>query len=160
MKPLRSFIAVGMVYLLSIGFLPDFRAAACDGHPTDESYVLSKGDCGDTSWELVARYGGGVWDEGEYDATGVCTGGYKKCDCTLVPSGYKTPSKTFSIYYIGYVDYTQTYQWWWDVTNWDGRDLLPCSSGTCQSTGYSGETDYSSDDVEGYDEEGWQPCGD
>ncbi|MGB9144364.1 MAG: hypothetical protein WCC14_00945 [Acidobacteriaceae bacterium] len=48
-----------------------------------------------------------------------------------------------------------TYDWWWDVTNWNSPPTFhACSSGPCSSTGYSSVTATSYvNDNQGYDEQ-------
>jgi hypothetical protein len=138
--------------------------AECPQPPFDRTHPTQIGDyedCGATSWELVADYAGEEFDEGPYAGTGVCTGGYKLCNCNMVGSSFKVPTIEFQYEENddgeGYYDY----QWWWNVTNYDGdQGLETCSvgSGSCQSTGYAGETDPSYVDSNvGYDDE-WEYC--
>jgi len=147
-----------LVYLLCIGFFPEFRAlAACPNSPVDQSAITQRGNqdnCGDTSWELQAAFAGFLWDEGPLDATGTCTGGYVKCDCTPIPLGFKLPTKTFNAVLVYADQFTNEYQWWWDVKFYLERQLNTCESGSCQANGYSSETDPTSIlDNEGWDDE-------
>lgn len=148
MKLSRRLLACILVYLLSIGFLPEFRAlAVCNNVPLDQASKTQVGNvdnCGDTSWELKATFGGTLWDEGPLDATGTCTGGWVDCNCDTRAQGFKSPSLTFNILLIETDEQTYVeYQWWWDVKFYLQRDLTPCDSGSgsCSATGYKSESD-------------------
>lgn len=159
MKRAQVLIPFGLGLLLVIGFVWGFRAVAdCPTYPYDVSRVLQLGNvdnCGDTHWELEARYGAYIYDEGEYDATGTCTGGYRKCDCTNVPVSYKTLTKSFVPEFVSDTEHI----WSWNITNYYERVFNNCTSGSCQSTGYASETDFSEvDPSAGWDDETYTDC--
>lgn len=128
-------------YLVSAGLFKHFQAAAtCNQftYPEDQSETLQRGDvdnCGDTNWELIA-YFGDLWDEGEYDATGTCTGGYINCNCDNVPLSFKAPTRQFEFSNVQ----PEEYEWWWVITNYDEPIYNNCTSGACESTGYKSQT--------------------
>jgi hypothetical protein len=154
-------IAVVLAYaLLLMPLTYNQRAfAICPDPPGDSSEETQhpeQSNCGDTQWELQANYAGTQFDEGPYYATGVCTGGYSLCNCSRVGPSYRAPTKQFHFdeledegggYYV--------YDWYWDITVFDGdQGLEGCTSGTCETTGYAGESDPGYvDENEGYDEE-------
>jgi len=159
MKILRSFVVFVLMYTLGLSFFPELRAfAECQTTPSERSTVLQEGNvdnCGDTNWDLQVFFGNYLYDEGEYDATGTCTGGYVKCDCTNVPLGFKAPTKAFVFVAVQ----EHEYQWWWSIKNYYQRILSNCSSGACQYAGYAGETDQTwVDPGAGFDDE-FDDCG-
>lgn len=161
MRRVQLFVpaALGLL-LLTVAFVWGFRAAAaCYTYPSDVSSVAQRGDqsnCGETIWELKARFGAYIYDEGEYDGTGTSTGGYQSCDCTIVRTGFLAPSENLEFFDDGD---GQTYTWWWDITNYLTPTYDNCTSGTCAGTGYGQETDGTYlDSGAGWDDETYVPC--
>lgn len=69
---MRGFLVIGAFCALSVVFSPTLLLYAdlCFHYPVDKSQTIQRGDsenCGDTVWDLVAQYGGGIYDEGYYD---------------------------------------------------------------------------------------------
>lgn len=106
--------------------------------------------------ELKAAYGGIQYDEGEYDATGTCTGGYLNCNCQPVGQSFLAPTFTFQTYEFPTGD---EYEWWWNIKEYGTRSFNPCTSGNCENDGYASETDatFMESDV-GWDDEIFTPC--
>jgi hypothetical protein len=150
-----QYIAVALIWSLTIG-LPVSSFATCTTPPIEMSATLQQGNyanCGDTSWELQAKYGIYLWDEGPYDGTGTCTGGYIKCDCTNVPGSYLASSKQFHAELVT-TDPQEEYEWWWSIKNYNIPTLNACTSGACEADGYASETDsYYYDSYAGWDDE-------
>src|SRR5207244_9087824 len=116
------------------------QGLACNEVPSDSSTTLSEGNvdnCGNTSWELIVSYLDGPYDEGPYDATGTCTGGYTDCNCNNVPVSYRTPTKGFRFSLVDSGPGYDEYQWWWVITNYSQPNLQSCASGSCAGTGYT-----------------------
>lgn len=141
MKRAQILIPAGLGLFLVLAFVWGFRATAdCPTQPYDKSQTLQDGsvyNCGDTNWELEAAYGSYIFDEGEYDATGTCTGGYQDCNCHIVATGFKAPSKSFESFFVSDTEY----EWWWNITNYYPPTYDGCTTGTCAGNGYSSETD-------------------
>lgn len=156
----RKQIAVVTV-LLFVAFInaSSQRALAdgCNQEARDSSTILSQGNlqsCGNTAWDLVASFAGTAFDEGEYDATGQCTGNFTTCDCGHAGANFVSPTKSFVSYDVDDGDGEYTVVWYWDIFNYTGTHLNSCSegSGECDTTGYSGEIVSDYDDTNaGYD---------
>lgn len=120
-------------------------------YPVDRTETLQRGDlgnCGESIWELEVQFGQ-LWDEGEYDGMGTCTGGYVDCNCNNVAAGYKAPSLSFQSMYVQ----PDEYEWWWDITEYDQAVLSACTSGACESAGYKESVDSFIDYNQGWDDE-------
>lgn len=117
--------------------------AACSVNYRDASYITqapSAGNCGNTAWELVLSVpdsDDSPYDEGEYDGTGTCVGGYKNCSCGNVASGYLTPTKTLHTASTDNFDGTYDFTWYWNIVNYEGPSYSTCTTGPCAGTGES-----------------------
>jgi len=115
-------------------------ADGCDQPPDDQTRTTTQGtldNCGSPTWEMVVNFGGQQWDEGQANGDGVCVGNYINCNCDGVPQSFDEASIEF--YYEEESDPEEpdvyTYDWWWDVTNWNSPPTFhACSSGFCSST--------------------------
>lgn len=125
--------------------------------PSDTTTVISTGggtNCGNTSWELKVRFGPDIYDEGEYDATGACTGGFTNRQCEHTTANFKQPSKSFILEqtYSNPEENTYDWAWYWTITFYDQPEVTSCASGPCQGEGYFSEADPTEvDDNSGYD---------
>ncbi len=101
MRCLRQLVVLFTMFIfLAVSNMNIQKAIAdgCDQDARDDSSLISEGtqaSCGNTSWELSASFEGTPYDEGEYDATGVCYGDYTNCNCSYVGLSYQSPSKSF-----------------------------------------------------------------
>jgi hypothetical protein len=161
MKSVRSSIALSLVYvLLMLNAASGREAFGQCFTPNDASSVITAGsidNCGNTSWDLKVNFGPeGPYDEGEYDATGACTGGYLGCQCGNVGASFKTPSKSWAAF-LTYENPDQgiyDYEWYWVITNYLAPVVSGCTTGPCQGSPYYTENDGTwIDENAGYDVE-------
>lgn len=98
--------------------------------PTDATGSPEILDCRTQQWVLTARFMNELYDEGEWQAGGVCYV-YTACNCTYY-NGAKAGSRTPM-----YVHQTAPARWevWWNVSSVTGPFYTSCTSGACAGTG-------------------------
>lgn len=119
-----------LVYFASEARISSVSAGKCD--PRDASSVIARFDCGRFEWELVvADEAGDTYDEGAYNQSGMCGGGYTDCSCDLVDAYTLDASKDF----VPTDNGDGTWNWYWDLYGYNQATYGGCTSGTCEGTG-------------------------
>lgn len=118
--------------------LPPHVTHAFDCSPIDASYRISTDSCGGGDWELVANFGGVLYDEGEWSAAGDCSIHYTDCNCNYYEVGNydATRSSIISDDEGSDGDGGEWYAWWWNLYGYNGWNEPACTSGPCQGSDY------------------------
>lgn len=130
--------AVGFICFSSLTVLIWFASRAsissvsalCEPH--DATHVTSRFDCGGFEWELeVTDTAGDDYDEGAYNQSGMCGGGYTDCACSYVEP------YTLNAYYQFYPSDNGdgTWNWYWNLYGYNQATYGGCTSGACEGTG-------------------------
>lgn len=126
--------------------VPTPASASCQADIRDASYVVQAGgigNCGETIWELQANFLGDIYDEGEAEAEGTCTGNYYNCACAHITEGYKAPSKGMHSDTEPLDDSDYITSWYWTITYYTSPKYTTCVAGQGPCIGTDGNANQS-----------------
>lgn len=136
-------LAVGVaLFTLAAACLIVYAEIDCLVPPENQTTKTYDYGCGTYDWDMVAAYGGNVYDEGTATSYGTCTGNYWNCQCTYVSPSYRASYiEPDFVQDPGGTSCDASYTISWTTTNLYSPQYSACDNGPSCSNTMEVETD-------------------